>query len=98
MTGGESQVAVREPDGTLRTLVAGWDGRVAPTGHLLFSRQEGPTWSIVAAPFDESTATLTGDVKVLARDVPVRYATPAAAGAAGDLFYIAGTPRSDVGS
>ena len=95
MTGGESQVAVREPDGTLRTLVAGWDGRVAPTGHLLFSRQEGPAWSVVAAPFDENTATLTGDVQVLARDVPVRYATPAAAGATGDLFYIAGTPRSD---
>jgi serine/threonine-protein kinase len=95
MAGGESRLAVREPDGTLRTLVAGWDGRVAPTGHLLFSRQEGPTWSIVAAPFDESTATLTGEVKVLARDVPVRYATPAAAGATGDLFYIAGTPRSD---
>ena len=95
MTGGESQIAVREPDGTLRTIVAGWDGRVSPTGHLLFSRQEGPTWSVVAAPFDPETAMLTGDVKVLARDVPVRYATPAAAGATGDLFYIAGTPRSD---
>jgi Tol biopolymer transport system component len=95
LTGGESQVAVREPDGALRRVVAGWDGRLVPTGHLLFSRQEGPAWSVVAAAFDEGTATLTGDVQVLARDVPVRYATPAGAGATGDLFYIAGAPRSD---
>ena len=95
MTGGETQVAVREPDGTLRKLLTGWDARITPTGHLLFSRQEGATWSVVAAPFDANTATLSGDAVVLARDVPVRYATPAAAGATGDLFYIAGTPRSD---
>ena len=95
MSGGETQVAVRESDGRLRRLLAGWDARITPTGHLLFSRQEGTTWSVVAAPFDASTATLTGDVVVLARDVPVRYATPAAAGSTGDLFYIAGTPRSD---
>jgi serine/threonine-protein kinase len=34
-------------------------------------------------------------VTVLSRDVPVRYATPAAASATGDVFYIAGAPRSD---
>jgi hypothetical protein len=48
-----------------------------------------------AAPFDATTASVTGEVTVLSRDVPVRYATPAAASAAGDVFYIAGSPRSD---
>ena len=95
MTGGENQIAVREPDGTLRKLLTGWDARLTPTGHLLFSRQEGAAWSIAAAPFDATTASVTGEVTVLSRDVPVRYATPAAASAAGDVFYIAGSPRSD---
>ena len=95
MAGGENQIAVREPDGTLRKLLTGWDARLTPTGHLLFSRQEGAAWSIAAAPFDATTASVTGEVAVLSRDVPVRYATPAAASAAGDLFYIAGSPRSD---
>jgi Tol biopolymer transport system component len=95
MTDRESQIAVREADGTLRKLVAGWDARLAPTGYLLFSRQEGASWSIVSAPFDVTTATLTGDTAVLARDVPVRYATPAAASTPGDLFYVANPPRSD---
>jgi len=95
VTGGKTQVAVREPDGSMRKLLDGWDARLVPTGHLLFSRQEGATWSVVAAPFDAITATTTGDVTVLARDVPVRYATPASASATGDLFYIAGTTRSD---
>ena len=91
----ESQIAVREADGTLRKLIAGWDARLTPTGYLLFSREEGASWSIVAAPFDAITATLTGDATVLARDVPVRYATPAAASTTGDLFYVANPPRSD---
>ena len=95
MSGGENQIAVREPDGTLRKLLTGWDARLTPTAHLLFSRQEGATWSIVAAAFDVATGRVTGDVRVLSRDVPVRYATPAAASTAGDVFYIAGVLRSD---
>jgi len=95
MTEGESRIVVREPDGALRKLLDGWDARLTPAGQLLFSRQEGTTWSVVAAPFDVNAARVTGDAAVLAQDVPVRYATPAAADAAGDLFYIAGTPRSD---
>jgi eukaryotic-like serine/threonine-protein kinase len=94
-SGGENQIAVREPDGTLRKLLTGWDARLTPTGHLLFSRQEGAVWSIAAAPFDATTANVTGEVTVLSRDAPVRYATPAAASAAGDVFYMAGSPRSD---
>jgi Tol biopolymer transport system component len=95
MMDGQHQVAVREPDHTLRKLTDGWDAQLTPTGHLLFSRPEGSTWSIVAVPFDSSTATLTGEIRTLARDVPVRYATPAAASSTGDLFYIAGAPRSE---
>ncbi|HXV60689.1 MAG TPA: protein kinase [Vicinamibacteria bacterium] len=95
MTEGERQIAVREPDGTLRKVLAGWDARLAPTGHLLFSREEGRTWSVLAARFDVNTARVEGEAEVLAQDVPVRYATPAGADAAGNLFYIAGTTRSD---
>ena len=95
MSEGERQVAVRESNGTLRTLIAGWDARVTPTGYLLFSRPEGTSWSIVAVPFDVNTATIAGVPTVLAHDVPVRYATPAVASPAGDLFYVAGGPRSD---
>jgi len=94
LTDGKSRIAVREQDGALRTLLEGWDGRLTPTGHLLFSRQEGTSWSIVAAPFDPDRAEVTGEATVMAQDVPVRYATPAGADAAGDLFYVGG-PRSD---
>jgi Tol biopolymer transport system component len=95
MLDGESQIAVREHDGTLRKLTAGWDAQLTPTGHLLFSRKEGTSWTILATPFDAGTATLAGEPSVIARDVPVRYTTPAAAGATGDVFYITGPPRSD---
>jgi dipeptidyl aminopeptidase/acylaminoacyl peptidase len=95
VSGGERRIAVREPDGTMRTLMSGWDARLAPTGFLLFTRPDGATWTLAAVPFDANTATVTGDAIVLAQDVPVRYATPATATAAGDVFYAAGGPRSD---
>lgn len=95
MTDDESRIVVREPDGTLRKLLDGWDARLGPSGHLVFSREEGATWSILTAPFDANAALVTGQASVMVQDVPVRYATPAAADAAGDLFYIAGGPRSD---
>jgi Tol biopolymer transport system component len=91
----DSQIVVREADGTLRTLVAGWDAHLAPTGYLLFSRQEGSAWSIVSVPFDVTKATLTGETSVRAHDVPVDFATPAAVSTTGDLFYVANPPRSD---
>ena len=93
--GGEKRIAVREADGTLRPLTAGWDGRLTPTGHLLYSRAEGTAWSLVAAPFDPRTATLSGDATVIAPDVAVYFATPAAATTSGDLFYLGRAPRSD---
>ena len=95
MTEGERRIAVREPDGTLRKVLDGWDARLAPTGHLLFSREEGRTWSVLAADFDMNTARVEGEAAVLAQDVPVRYATPVGADAAGNLFYIGGATRSD---
>jgi eukaryotic-like serine/threonine-protein kinase len=95
VTGTEKQIAVREADGTVRVLTAGWDGRLTPTGHLLYARPEGPIWTLVAVPFDADTATVSGDSTTLVRDIAVQYATPAAATAAGDVFYIGGKPRSD---
>ena len=95
ITGGERQIAVREPDGTMRRLMSGWDARIAPTGFLLFTRPDGATWTLAAVPFDPDSATVTGDALVLAQDVPVRYATPATATAAGDVFYATGKPRSE---
>jgi Tol biopolymer transport system component len=89
------QIAVREANGSLRVVAEGWDGRLAPSGHLLYSRADGRTWALVAVPFDASTATTSGDAVVVARDVAVHYATPAMGTTAGDVFYVAGTPRSD---
>ena len=86
--------AVREPDGTLRKLLTGWDARLTPTGHLLFSRRRarhGPS-----PPRHSMRRRRASPARSrYCRRVPVRYATPAAASAAGDLFYIAGSPRSD---
>jgi len=95
VSGGKPQIAVRERDGTMRTLMSGWDARLAPTGFLLFTRPDGATWTLAAVPFDTNSATVTGDAIVLAQDVPVRYATPATATAAGDVFYATGRPRSE---
>jgi serine/threonine protein kinase/Tol biopolymer transport system component len=94
-SGDDEHIAVREADGTLRTLVAGRFGKQTPTGHLLYTRGEGPVWSLVAAPFDDATANITGDPIVVARDVPIQYATPGAVTAAGDLVYLRGSARSD---
>src|SRR5215204_323458 len=58
VSGGERQIAVREADGTMRTLMSGWDARLAPTGFLLFTRPDGATWTLAAVPFDTSSATV----------------------------------------
>ena len=68
---------------------------VAPSGHLLFSRPAGDGWSLIAATFDIRRGVLSGPETVLAVDVPVGYATPAAGTLAGDLYYLAGSPRTD---
>ena len=96
MVGNDDRIAVREPDGTLRTIVTGRAGRIAPTGQLLYSRAEGAIWSIVAVSFDAQSARITGEPTVLARDVPVHYySTPATMTSAGDLVYLRGAARSD---
>ena len=94
-SGSDDQIAVREAGGTLRMITPGRDGRLTPGGQLLYSRAEGATWSLVAMPFDADSARATGDGVLLARDIPVNYATPAAVTAAGDLVYLRGAPRSD---
>jgi len=94
-SGSEDQIAVREADGTLRVITPGRNGRLSPSGHLLYSRAEGTTWSLVAAPFDADSGRVTGDGTLMARDIPVQYATPAAVTSGGDLVYLRGAPRSD---
>jgi Tol biopolymer transport system component len=89
------QIVVREPDGTDRVVAEGWDGRLSPTGHILFAQADGPSFSLAAVPFDVDVAAVTGEPVVLARDLAVQYATPAAATSSGDLFYLAGKPRSE---
>jgi serine/threonine-protein kinase len=88
-------ITVRESDGTMRVLTEGMDARLAPSGHLLFTRRAGDGWSLIAAPFDVRRGILSGPETVLAIDVPVGYATPAAGTLAGDVYYLAGSPRTD---
>ena len=91
---GERTIAIREADGRLRTLINGWDGRLTPTGHLLFARAEGATWSLAAVPVDARSGSVDGTIDVLARDIAVHYATPVGATINGDLFYLSGAARS----
>jgi serine/threonine-protein kinase len=95
LVGQEYRISVREEDGTIRPLTDGMDARLAPSGFLLFSKATGRGWSLVAAPFDARRAVIDGAERVLAADVPVALATPAAGTLSGDLYYIAGASRSD---
>ena len=92
---GKRTIAIREPDGQLRPLIDGWDGRLTPTAHLLFAKADGPTWSLAAVSFDARSASITGKPDVLAADIAVHYATPVDVTAAGDLFYVGGASRSE---
>jgi len=95
LVGSESVIGVREADGAIRPLTRGMDARLAPSGYLLFSRATARGWSLIGAPFDPRRAVIDGPETVLAADVPVGYATQAAATLSGDLYYIARAPRSD---
>jgi Tol biopolymer transport system component len=88
-------VGVRETDGSIRRLLSGLDAKLTPTNHLLYTRQDGSKWSLMSVPFDVNSATLTADETVIANNVALRYATPAGATAAGDVFFIGGEVRSD---
>ena len=92
---GKRVIAIRDPDGQLRPLVDGWDGRLTATGHVLFAQADGARWSLVAVPFDVRSASITGKADILAGDIAVHYATPIDVTAAGDLFYVSGTARSE---
>jgi Tol biopolymer transport system component len=92
---GESRVAVREADGRTRELIEGRDARLAPTGHLLYSREDVSGWSLASVPFDPETAEVTGESTVHARDIAVYFSTPGAVTKSGDLFYVRGQPRAD---
>jgi Tol biopolymer transport system component len=88
-------LGVRETDGSIRHLLPGRDAKLTPTNHLLYARQDGSKWTLMSAPFDVDSAALTGNETVIANNVALRYATPAGATAAGDVFFIAGDVRSD---
>jgi serine/threonine protein kinase len=92
---GENRVAVREADGRIRDLLEGRDARLAPTGHLLYSREDVSGWSLVSVPFDPETAEVTGEETVHARDIAVYFSTPGVVTESGDLFYVRGQPRAD---
>ena len=92
---GKRTIAIQEPDGQLRPLVDGWDGRLTPTGHLLFAQADGETFSLAAVSFDARSASITGKSIVLATDIAVHYATPIDVTLAGDLFYVSGAARSE---
>jgi serine/threonine-protein kinase len=89
------RLAVRDAAGVTRELLAGFDGKLAPTGYVLFSRREGDGWALKAVPFDPRAAALAGDPVTLQRGVPLNYATPASATSAGDLVFLRGRPRTD---
>jgi Tol biopolymer transport system component len=88
-------VGVRERDGSIRRLAQGFDAKLTPTNHLLYAKQDGPKWALVSVPLDINSATLSGIETVITSNVALRYATPAGATAAGDVFFIAGEVRSD---
>jgi serine/threonine-protein kinase len=92
---GQSRVAVREADGRTRELLEGRDARLAPTGHLLYSREDVSRWSLASVPFDPETAEVTGESTVHARDIVVYFSTPGVATESGDLFYVRGGPSAD---
>jgi hypothetical protein len=88
-------VSIRETDGSIRHLFQGLDAKLTPTNHLLYTKKDGPKWSLMVVPFDVDSGTTTGNEVVLANSVSMRYATPAGATATGDVFLISGGVRSD---
>jgi Tol biopolymer transport system component len=88
-------VGVRETDGSIRQLFQGLDAKLTPTNRLLYTKRDGPKWSLMTVPFDVDSAALTGNETLIANNVAMRYATPAGATAAGDVFFVAGGVTSD---
>lgn len=88
-------IAIRETDGSIKRLFDGADAKLTPTSNLLYGKRDGSKWSLMTRAFDPSSSSITGDETVVAENVAMRYATPAAATSAGDVFFVSGEVRSD---
>lgn len=88
-------IAIRESNGSIRRLFEGLDAKLTPKNALLYTKQDGPKWSLMTRSFDPNSASITGDERLVAQNVAMRYATPAAATVAGDVFFISAEVRSD---
>ncbi len=79
--------------GQHRVLVRGVYGFYAPTGHLLFVREDG---ALLAAPFDQNELALTGPAVPLLEGVRLRPAgdPDVALSQTGTLAYVAGDPQA----
>ena len=93
LIGGVPRIVVRDADGRTRFLLDGEAAHYTPTGHLVLTRRDGEQAAIFGVRFDASTATVTGNSELLARNVsPTNFA---AVTDNGDLVYVSGTTTTD---
>jgi serine/threonine protein kinase/Tol biopolymer transport system component len=88
-------IGVRETDGSIRRLFEGVDAKLTPTNDLLYVKRDGGKWSLMTRSFDPSLQSIKADEKLVAQNVAMRYATPAAATATGDVLFVSGEVKSD---
>ncbi|MEP7148291.1 MAG: protein kinase [Acidobacteriota bacterium] len=88
-------ICIREPNGSVRRLFEGRDAKLTPDNHLLYAKQDGSKTSLLSVPIDVESGSLAGSETLVAQDVAMRYATPAGATVAGDVFFVSGEVRSD---
>jgi serine/threonine protein kinase len=92
---GGDYIAIRETNGSVKRLFEGADAKLTPSRNVLYVKRDGPKWSLMTRSFDPSSPSITSDETVVAENVAMRYATPAAATSAGDVFFVSGEVRSD---
>ena len=88
-------IGIRETNGSVNRLFEGADAKLTPSSDLLYVKRKGPKWSLMTRSFDPGSPSITSDETVVAENVAMRYATPAAATSAGDVFFVSGEVRSD---
>ena len=88
-------IGIRETNGSIRRLFEGVDAKLTPTNDLLYVKRDGAKWSLMTRSFDPGSPSIRADEKLVAQNVAMRYATPAAATAAGDVFFVSGEVKSD---
>ncbi|HET6861953.1 MAG TPA: protein kinase [Pyrinomonadaceae bacterium] len=88
-------VGIRETDGSISRMFEGADAKLTPTNDVLYAKRDGSKWSLMTRSFDPGSPTISGDETLVAQNIAMRYATPAAATAAGDVFFVSGEVKSD---